>query len=202
MLYCGMRNGFFALISRMRYIQRWGLMRNSDQEDLQQHSFLAAVIAHALALIRNTVFNGDIDANAVAAYALYHDVSEIITGDLPTPIKHNNLELLTAYRRVEERSIEKLISMLPNFLRPEYSLLVYNENDDIRALVKAADKLAAYIKCVEERVAGNLEFRSAEAQVYATLIELEIPEVSYFLEHFMPAFGMTLDELTSEADHS
>ena len=191
-----MQNGFFALIARMRHIQRWGLMRNSFAEDVQGHSHLTAVIAHTLAVTRNNVFGGSIDANACAAAGLYHDAPEIITGDLPTPIKYHNSELTSAYKQVEELAAAKLLEMLPEQLRGAYAPLLNGGEGEVQQLVKAADKLSAYIKCVEERLAGNSEFRSAEAQTRMALEAIELPEVAYFLEHFMPAFGATLDELT------
>jgi 5'-deoxynucleotidase len=173
-------------------------MRNSFTEDVQGHSHLTAVIAHTLAVIRNDLFGGSIDAGACAAAALYHDAPEIITGDMPTPIKYHNTELTQAYKRVEELASAKLLAMLPERLRAEYAPLLNGGEGEVHDIVKAADKLSAYIKCAEERLAGNSEFRSAEAQILATLQNSEIPEVAYFLENFMPAFGATLDELTAE----
>ncbi|WP_294475879.1 5'-deoxynucleotidase [uncultured Intestinimonas sp.] len=190
-----MAHNFFALISRMRYIERWGLMRNTFQENIQEHSHMVAVLAHALAVIRREVFGGEIDPGRAAVLALYHDAPEILTGDLPTPVKYYNPEIRDAYRAVEEVSAQKLLSMLPEGLRPAYAPLLLPEEDGCHALVKAADKLAAYIKCVEELKAGNLEFRQAAQQTRQVLEESPLPEVAYFLERFLPGFHLTLDEL-------
>ncbi|MCD7947108.1 MAG: 5'-deoxynucleotidase [Oscillospiraceae bacterium] len=187
---------FFAYIARMRYINRWGLMRNTFQENIQEHSHMVAVIAHALCVIRREIYGGDIDPGLAAAAALYHDAPEILTGDLPTPVKYHNPEIRNAYKQVESFSAAKLIAMLPPQLRDAYAPLLREDcGEDIHAMVKAADKLSAYIKCIEERKAGNMEFQQAEEQTYATLCESDLPEVGYFMEHFLPAFGLTLDEL-------
>ena len=187
---------FFALISRMRYIGRWGLMRNTFRENIQEHSHMVAVLAHALAVIRRDVFGGDIDPGQAAVLALYHDAPEILTGDLPTPVKYYNPEIRDAYREVETVSARRLLSMLPDALRPAYEpLLLEDPESGYHAVVKAADKLSAYIKCVEELKAGNSEFRQAAEQTRQALEASPLPEVSYFLEHFMPGFELTLDEL-------
>ena len=187
---------FFALISRMRYIGRWGLMRNTFQENIQEHSHMVAVLAHALAVIRRDIFGGDLDPGHAAALALYHDAPEILTGDLPTPVKYYNPEIRAAYREVEEVSARRLLALLPEALRPAYEpLLLEDPGDPYHALVKAADKLSAYIKCVEELKAGNAEFRQAAEQTRRALEEAGLPEVGYFLEHFLPGFSLTLDEL-------
>lgn len=189
-------HNFFAYISRMRYINRWGLMRNTFQENIQEHSHMVAVLAHGLAVIRRDVFGGTIDPGAAAAAALFHDAPEILTGDLPTPVKYYNPEIREAYKQVEQFSARKLLSMLPEELRGAYAPLVHETCDsDIHALVKAADKLSAYIKCVEELKAGNGEFRQAADQTLAALRSTDLPEVAYFMEHFLPGFGLTLDEL-------
>ncbi len=191
-----MSHNFFALISRMRYIGRWGLMRNTFQENIQEHSHMVAVLAHALAVIRRDLFGGDLDPEHAAVLALYHDAPEILTGDLPTPVKYYNPEIREAYREVEEVSARRLLSMLPEALRPAYeSLLLEDPESEYHALVKAADKLSAYIKCVEEVKAGNTEFRQAAEQTYHVLEASPLPEVAYFLEHFLPGFSLTLDEL-------
>ena len=157
---------------------------------------MVAVIAHALAVIRRDVYGGEIDPGLAAAAALYHDAPEILTGDLPTPVKYYNPEIRDAYKRVEEISAQKLLSMLPEGLRPAYAPLLREDcGAEIQAVVKAADKLSAYIKCVEELKAGNAEFKQAEEQTRAILEQSTLPEVGYFMEHFMPAFGLTLDEL-------
>ena len=192
-----MKDGsFFALIYRMKYIGRWGLMRNSEPENIQEHSHMTAVIAHALAAIRRDVFGVPCDPDKCASLALFHDASEIFTGDLPTPIKYHNREITRAYHEVEDLAAKKLLSGLPVEVRDTYSeLLEQKVGDDLKHLVKAADKLSAYIKCIEERKAGNNEFRSAETQTRAALEEYGLPEVRYFMENFIPAFELTLDEL-------
>ena len=191
-----MAHHFFPLISRMRYIGRWGLMRNTFEENIQEHSHMVAVLAHALAVIRRDVFGGDIDPGQAAVLALYHDAPEILTGDLPTPVKYYNPEIRDAYREVETVSARRLLSMLPDALRPAYEpLLLEDPESGYHAVVKAADKLSAYIKCVEELKAGNSEFRQAAEQTRQALEASPLPEVGYFLEHFMPGFELTLDEL-------
>ena len=157
---------------------------------------MVAVLAHALAVIRRDVFGGEIDPGQAAVLALYHDAPEILTGDLPTPVKYYNPEIRDAYREVEDVSARKLLSMLPEELRPAYAPWLREEYDgETRALVKAADKLSAHIKCLEELKTGNLEFRKAAAQTRLALEEMNLPEVDYFLEHFLPGFQLTLDEL-------
>ena len=157
---------------------------------------MVAVLAHALAVIRRDIFGREIDPGQAAVLALYHDAPEILTGDLPTPVKYYNPEIREAYREVEEVSAQRLLSMLPDDLRPAYvPLLAQEEGDGYHELVKAADKLSAYIKCVEELKAGNLEFRQAAEQTRQVLEESPLPEVAYFLEHFLPGFSLTLDEL-------
>ncbi|MEJ5966816.1 5'-deoxynucleotidase [Flavonifractor porci] len=187
---------FFAYLSRMRYINRWGLMRNTFQENIQEHSHMVAVLSHALAVIRRDVFGKEADPGLAAMAALYHDAPEILTGDLPTPIKYYDPEIRDAYKKVEEFSAGKLLAMLPEQLRPAFSPLLREDYDpDTHALVKAADKLSAHIKCLEELKAGNSEFQQAARQTQDALKSYDLPEVDYFLEHFLPAFGMTLDEM-------
>jgi len=191
-----MSDNFFAYISRMRYIGRWSLMRNSLPENIQEHSHMVAVIAHALAIIRRDVFKIDCDVNEYAASALYHDCSEILTGDLPTPIKYHSEEISAAYKQLENLACEKLLDTLPGELRASFAPMLSGETAErTHDLVKAADKLSAYIKCIEERKAGNNEFLSAEKQTRAILEASELPEVKYFMEHFIDAFELTLDEL-------
>ena len=191
-----MSDNFFAYISRMRYIGRWSLMRNSLPENIQEHSHMVAVIAHALGVIRRDVYGVPCDPSEAAAVALYHDASEILTGDLPTPIKYHSADIRGAYRQVEALACEKLLATLPEALRPAYEELLTGETQArLHDLVKAADKLSAYIKCIEERKAGNNEFLSAEKQTRAILEASPLPEVGYFLEHFIPAFELNLDEL-------
>lgn len=191
-----MKGNFFAMISRMRNIRRWCLMRNSYDENIQEHSHMTAVLAHALAVIRRDIFGGSADPDKCASAALFHDASEIITGDLPTPVKYLNPEITGSYKAVERAAEAKLLEMLPDELQPAYKSVLSCEDGEVEAIVKAADKLSAYIKCVEELKAGNGEFRSAEKQIRNTLEASPLPEVKYFMENFMPAFGMTLDELT------
>ena len=190
-----MKSHFFAYISRMRFIQRWALMRNTAPENVQEHSHQVAVLAHALAVIRNEKFGGRLDPGAVAVAALYHDASEILTGDMPTPIKYDNPDIQSAYKAVEATAEQKLLSMLPEDLRGEFEEAVTIPDPQVRALVKAADKLSAYLKCVEERKAGNAEFRSAEEQTYAALRDNPLPALDYFMDRFLPGFQLTLDEL-------
>ena len=186
---------FFPMIARMRYINRWGLMRNTDPENIQEHSHMVAVLAHALAIIEREKFGGTVDPGAVAVAALYHDASEILTGDMPTPIKYDNPDIQSAYKAVEAVAEEKLLSMLPPDLRESYRDVISISDPHVRALVKGADKLSAYLKCVEELKAGNLEFKKAREQTYAALCQNPIPALQYFMEHFLPGFELTLDEL-------
>lgn len=191
-----MAEHFYAYLSRMRYINRWGLMRNTFQENIQEHSHMVAVLAHALAVIRRDVLGRDADPDAAAVAALFHDAPEILTGDLPTPVKYYNPDIRDAYRQVEEISAQKLLSMLPESMRPAYAPWLCETYDfELHKLVKAADKLSAYIKCIEELKAGNHEFRQAADQTLEALQACHLPEVDYFMEHFMPGFGLTLDEL-------
>ena len=186
---------FYALIARMKNIDRWALMRSVTRENVQEHSHMVAVLAHALAVIRRDVFGVPCDVNAAAAAALFHDAGEILTGDLPTPIKYRNPDIMTAYRQVEAEAAEKLLAMLPEVLRPAYAPLLAEPDPALRPLVKAADKLSAYIKCIEERRAGNDEFLQAEKKTLDALRGYHLPEVDYFLALFIPAFELTLDEL-------
>lgn len=190
-----MEQSFFALISRMRYITRWGLMRNSLNENIQEHSHMVAVLAHALALIGKRIYGKDTDPDRCAAAALYHDASEIITGDLPTPIKYRNEEIRRSYKEIERSANLRLLELLPEALQGDLEPLLMESDEQVSPYVKAADKLSAYIKCIEERKAGNNEFRSAEAQILNTLKSSPLPEVGYFIDNFIPAFELTLDEL-------
>lgn len=190
-----MEYNFFALLSRMRYIDRWSLMRNTTRENIQEHSHMVAVLAHALALIQNRYYGGTVDPGQVVLAALYHDATEIITGDMPTPIKYYNPELRSAYQQVEEVAAERLLAMLPEELAGDFRPLLLEENPEVRALVKAADRLSAYIKCVEELKAGNLDFKKAGEQVLETLQANPLPALQYFMKYFLPSFELTLDEL-------
>ena len=196
-----MSNNFFAYLSRMRYIERWSLMRNALPENIQEHSHMVAVIAHALGVIRRDVFHVPCNPEEYAAVALYHDCSEILTGDLPTPIKYHSPEIMDAYRQVEQLACDKLLDTLPPELRGAFQPVLDGETAArCHDLVKAADKLSAYIKCIEERRAGNDDFLSAERSTRRTLESYRLPEVDYFLEHFIPAFELTLDELGTIED--
>ena len=190
-----MKSHFFAYISRMRFIQRWALMRNTAPENVQEHSHQVAVLAHALAVIRNEKFGGAVDPGQVAVAALYHDASEILTGDMPTPIKYDNPAIQHAYKEVEAVAEKKLLHMLPQELQSVYAPILTPTDPDVERLVKAADKLSAYIKCVEELKAGNTEFREAAAQTRKALEGYGPPEVAYFLDTFIDSFSLTLDEL-------
>ena len=190
-----MRSHFFAYVSRMRFIQRWALMRNTAPENVQEHSHQVAVLAHALAVIRNEKFGGQVDPGTVAVAALYHDASEILTGDMPTPIKYDNPASQGAYRDVEKMAEQKLLGMLPQELREVYAPILTVPDEETRRLVKAADKLSAHIKCLEELKAGNLEFRQAAEQTRRALESYDLPEVRYFIDIFLESFSLSLDEL-------
>ena len=190
-----MSYSFFAYIFRMRYIARWALMRNTRTENVEEHSYEAAVLAHALAVIGRDVFHKDTDPDKAAAAALFHDAPEIITGDMPTPIKYYNPDIKTAYKQVEAVAQDKLLSMLPPELVPAYEPLVRESGESVRRYVKAADKLSAYIKCVEEGKAGNSEFKMAAGQTLAALKDMDMEELDWFMERCLPAFELTLDEL-------
>ncbi|MDR1131122.1 MAG: 5'-deoxynucleotidase [Oscillospiraceae bacterium] len=190
-----MAHGFFALISRMRYIVRWGLMRNSLPENIQEHSHMVAVLAHCLAVIGRDIYGKTVSPEKCAVGALYHDASEILTGDLPTPIKYRSEAIRSSYKALEQNASRRLLGFLPDALQPAFGPLLLQDDPEIAAYVRAADKLSAYIKCIEERQAGNDEFRSAEAQLFAVLRENPLPELAYFMENFIPAFELTLDEL-------
>lgn len=191
-----MANEFYALMGRMRYITRWGLMRNTFSENISEHSHITAVLAHALALIRRDILQlpgPDPDRCAVAA--LYHDASEILTGDLPTPIKYYNPDIKTAYKQVERVAGERLLEMLPPELRESYAPLVLEEDRELEPIVKAADKLSAHIKCLEEQKAGNTEFDTAARQTWEAMRAMKLPELDWFLEHCLSPFSLNLDQL-------
>ncbi|MBQ7070010.1 MAG: 5'-deoxynucleotidase [Ruminococcus sp.] len=187
---------FFALISRMKYINRWSTMRSTITENISEHSLDVAFISHALALIRNRRFGGNVDPERCALLAMYHDVTEIITGDLPTPIKYYSREIRGAYDEVEKKAEQKLVSCLPEDLQDDYRPLFSRteEESELWDLVKAADKISALIKCIEERQMGNTEFRSAERSTLEAIKALKVPEADVFLEEFIPAYSMTIDE--------
>ena len=191
----GNKTGFFALLSRMRYIGRWGLMRSSIPENVQEHTCETAVYAHALGIIRRDVLGRECDAERLAVLALYHDASEILTGDLPTPIKYHDKKIRSAYKAVEAAATEKLMGMLPPELQGAYAPVLDPKDQDLLTLVKAADKLSALVKCIEERKAGNREFASAESQTRASLEAMDLPEVNWFMDRCLEAFEKNLDEL-------
>ncbi|SFU45086.1 MULTISPECIES: 5'-deoxynucleotidase [Butyrivibrio] len=197
-----MNYNFFALISRMKYIDRWALMRNTRQENLCEHSMEVAMIAHALCVIGNTRYGRHLDANKAALVGLYHDASEIITGDLPTPVKYYNKELKTAYKQVEAIADDKLLEKLPDDLKPSFEQVFKADDSEderyMRRLVKAADKLSALIKCMAETSAGNNEFRTAKESTEKSVrsLYMELPEVLDFVNEFLSSYGNTLDELT------
>lgn len=191
-----MNNTFFAMVSRMKYIDRWALMRNTEKESLDSHSKEVAVIAHALAVIGNKRFGKNYNADRAAVLGLYHDAHEIITGDMPTPVKYDNEELTNAFKAVENAANDKLASKLPEDLQDAFKcLLTGDEDEELKPLIKAADKLSALIKCIEERKAGNTEFSEAEAATRKRILEANVPEADVFLDEFMPAYEMTLDRL-------
>ena len=191
-----MANEFYALLGRMRYITRWGLMRNTFSENIQEHSHQVAVLAHALALIRREILHLEgPDPEKCAAAALYHDASEILTGDLPTPIKYHDPQIRAAYKRVERLYGERLLDLLPPELRKHYAPYVLEDDPELEPIVKGADKLSAYIKCIEEQKAGNTEFDSAARQTLEALHAMERPEMEWFLTECLPAFAKNLDEL-------
>jgi len=189
---------FFAYLSRMRFIGRWGLMHSTRPENIQEHSLRVAMIAHALAVIRNRLFAGGVSPDRLAVLGLYHDAAEVLTGDLPRPVKYFNPEIETSYRRIETVAREKLLGMVPDALRADYAGLLLPESAVAveLELVKAADKLCAYMKCLEEVTAGNREFGEAEKTLRQTIEAIDLPEVRYFVQTFVPSFRLTLDELT------
>lgn len=194
---------FFAMMSRMKYINRWALMRNSYSENISEHSLEVGMIAHALALISNKRFGGQLNVERAGVMGMYHDCMEIITGDMPTPIKYYNADTREAYRNVEKQAAKELLAMLPDYLYEEYESLLFPKEEEayIWKLVKAADRLSAYIKCIEEEKAGNKEFANAKAAVFEKLTEMDLPEVRVFLRDFAGAYKKTLDELKRADDN-
>ncbi len=190
-----MKNAFFATLSRMKHISRWSLMRNTREENLCEHSFDTAVIAHALAVLTNTRFGGQVDEGQCVRLALYHDASEILTGDLPTPVKYDNPVIRDAYKALETVANNKLLSMLPEDLRESYQPYFTEAGfEDERRLVKAADKISALIKCVEETTQGNSEFIKARVATEKAVRAMNIPAANCFLNEYLAAFSMSLDE--------
>ena len=187
---------FFAFVNRMKYIKRWSLMRSIREENIMEHSQQVAIIAHALALINNKIYGGNVDANKVVMIAQYHEVGEVITGDLPTPIKYFNPEIKSAYKDLEKNACEKILAYLPQTFQEEYRKFVLPNTDSYEyKLVKCADRLAAYLKCVEETKAGNSEFKKAKTTIGNELKKSGVPEVEYYLKEFAPAYELSLDEL-------
>lgn len=190
---------FFAILSRMKYINRWGLMRNTITENISEHSLETAFIAHVLALYRNVRFGGSVDPERCALLAMYHDVTEIITGDLPTPVKYYNSEIKAQYDKVEKMAEEKLLSYLPDDLRGYYTSLLGKtpEEAELWTLVKAADKLSALIKCIEERQMGNGDFSEAEKSTIKAIHQMKLPEAEEFLREFFPSYSLTIDDINA-----
>ena len=191
-----MQSGFFAMLSRMKYINRWALMRNTEHETLSEHSLETAIIAHALAVLHNKRLGGSIDPAQTALMALYHDVPEILVGDMPTPVKYHNSELRAAFGKVETAAADRLLSMLPEDMRDEYEPLLHEVCcEQMHRIIKAADKISALIKCIEERKAGNMEFVSAEQSTLDAINAMNMPEAQIFIEQFLPGYSLTIDEL-------
>lgn len=186
---------FYALVARTKNIDRWALMRNAERENVQEHSHMVAVLAHALAVIRRDVYGWQCSPDKCASAALFHDVPEIFTGDLPTPVKYHDDEMIAAYRKIEDAAVKRLVNSLPEEMRGEYGS-AFKPEKDVAEIVRAADKLSAYIKCLNELKAGNEEFRSAAESTLLKLHGFNMPEVEYFLENFIPPFEKTLDELS------
>ncbi len=189
---------FFAYLSRMKHIQRWGLMHCTHKENVQEHSLQVAVIAHSLALIKNKYFNGTVNPEQVALLGIFHDATEVITGDLPTPVKYFSGDIKQAYKNIEKYAADRLLELVPKDFQAEYKKLLYGEdNAEHVALVKAADSISAYIKCCEEQVAGNAEFGRAKRAIEEKIKSVATPEVKYFMQHFVPSFSLSLDEISA-----
>ena len=194
-----MRNDFYAYIDRMKYIKRWQLMRSVREENIMEHSQGVTLLAHALVTIHNDVFGGKADVLKTVLYALYHETSEVLTGDLPTPIKYHNQNLHGAYKQLEKSACEKMIETLPQEMKGSIAPFVLADEASVEyKLVKAADRFSAYIKCLEELRSGNSEFVRAKKSIEEDLHSRKMPEVEYFFEHFIPSFSLTLDELGEE----
>ena len=191
-----MSNHFFAMHSRMKYINRWALMRNTVSENISEHSNDVAVIAHALAIIKNVRFGGDLNAERAAFLGLYHDMTEIITGDMPTPVKYHSEDMTDAFKAVEDKAGKTLLSMLPDDMAKYYEGAFFNKQEDeyLWKIVKAADKISALIKCIEEKNAGNNEFGKALESTRISIEKMDMPEVRVFLDEFLPSFYLSLDE--------
>lgn len=191
-----MRSHFYAYLNRMKYIRRWGLMHSTSPENDMEHAAQTALLAHGIALIARERYQRDIDPEHVLALALYHDAQEVVTGDLPTPVKYHSPELQSAYHRMEKEAAERIVALAPEELREAYRPYFIPSQNAAHRLVKAADRIAAYIKCVEERQAGNREFLSAEASILKSIQAIDLPEVQDFFRECVPSFGMNLDEIS------
>ncbi|MCL9647509.1 5'-deoxynucleotidase [Pantoea eucrina] len=191
---------FFAHLSRLKLINRWPLMRNVRTENVSEHSLQVAMVAHALAVIKNLKFAGELNPDRIAMLALYHDASEVLTGDLPTPVKYYNAQIAHEYKKIEKIAQQKLIEMLPPELQEAYRPLIDEHHYSVaeQAVVKQADALCAYLKCLEELSAGNHEFSLAKTRLEKTLTERRSPEMDYFMEVFVPSFTLSLDEISQE----
>lgn len=187
---------FYAYLDRMKFIRRWQLMRSTREENIMEHSHSVAVLTHALCAVERGVFGGEVDSEKAVLYALYHELSEVMTGDLPTPVKYFNVSIHGEYEKLETLAVEKIEKTLPPEMRGELSpYLEADKASEEYKFVKAADKLSAYLKCLEELRSGNNEFLQAEKSIYSALLGLKMRSVDYFFEHFIPAFSLTLDEL-------
>ena len=191
-----MRNDFYAYLDRMKYIKRWPLMRSVRDENIMEHTQSVTIIAHALVTLHNDVFGGTADVLKTVLYAMYHETSEVMTGDLPTPIKYYNRSIQGAYKELEKTACEKIVNTLPEEMKKGIAPYVLPEEDSIEyKLVKAADRISAYIKCLEELRSGNKEFSKAKKTIETELKARKMPEIDYFFERFIPSFNLTLDEL-------
>lgn len=193
-----MKYNFFAMHSRMKYINRWSLMRNTQSENLCEHSNDVAAIAHALAVIRNKRFGGNVNAERAAVLGLYHDMPEIITGDMPTPVKYYSSEMRSQFAEIENNAVNKILSMLPDDMKEEYESLFFpvKEDEELHKIVKAADKISALIKCIQEIAGGNNEFVKAYQSTLNSIEQMDLPEAKLFLDEYIDAFSLSLDELT------
>lgn len=189
-------SNFYALLSRMKYINRWGLMRNSIEENIAEHSLETAFIAHGLSVISNTYFGGNVDVWKVTVIAMFHDTTEIITGDMPTPVKYLEPGIRDSYKKVEYQATLQLLGSIPGEMRKEYEKVMNKDDEDIYRFVKAADKISALIKCMEEERMGNKDFKSAKESTLESIHNMHMPEAEYFLDNFIPSYNYTLDELT------
>ncbi|MEC5318216.1 5'-deoxynucleotidase [Brenneria populi subsp. brevivirga] len=192
---------FFAHLSRLKLISRWPLMRNVRTENVSEHSLQVAFVAHALAVIKNRKFNGNVSAERIALLAMYHDASEVLTGDMPTPIKYYNAQIAHEYKKIEKIARQKLVDMLPAELQRDFQSLLNEQHmsEEERAIVKQADALCAYLKCLEELSAGNTEFTLAKARLEKTLQQRQSPEMDYFMAVFIPSFSLSLDEISQDS---